>query len=846
MRSRIDRERWPEVERIYHETIGQPVGERHDFLSRACGADAALRDEIASLLSVDTGAGAFLERPAAEITAPWRATRRTPLEPGQPIGDYVLGPLLGSGGMGEVYSARDVKLDREVALKILEYLPDDPAGARAVEDEARAASALAHPNIVTIYAVGHAGPHGFIAMELVPGSTLRERLAGSPVEPDEALDIATQLAAALSAAHEAAILHRDLKPENVMITASGLVKVLDFGIARRPPGGAAGTAPDRPALIAGTPGYMAPEQASGRPADHRSDQFSFGAVVHEMLTRDVPPADHVVNDPRIPAPVRPILERCLRADPDARYASTRDLAVRVRHVKREREVASARGGVSRRRLIRLGGAAAAGLVGAASWRILAGVPAIRSLAVLPFGNGDGDPAIDYLCDGLTDVLIRRLAFVPDLDVRARTAVFNFKTSSLAPAEAARQLGVDAALSGTITARGGRLSVTASLIDVPSGVATWTDRYDRELADTLSLPHDLARAIIGDAMRRPLAAADRRRVEREPTRNARAHDFYLRGVYALRAGGLANYLDARRFLGAAVREDPSFALAYVPLASTYTILAVEGLERPTEAWPRSNRLTRRALEIDPDLADAHAELASSWFFFDHDWAGAETAWKRAMAADGPVEPDLYAATALKLFALGRTADALAAAARARSLDPLTPKFAVQQADLLWHAGRAEEATGTYAEVLASRPDSADAWLGLAAVQRATGRIGEAIAARRRASALLAAPREVRQALAGATSDADLQLADRLALEASIRDHAERARRGEYVSPLDLARAYAELGDADRAFAHLDAAFADWSPGIVFLNVDRAWSGLRQDARFAAAIAALGLPQQGASS
>jgi tetratricopeptide (TPR) repeat protein len=352
---------------------------------------------------------------------------------------------------------------------------------------------------------------------------------------------------------------------------------------------------------------------------------------------------------------------------------------------------------------------------------------------------------------------------------------------------------------------------------------------------------LAVAISSQGLRQSPDALARRRFEREPTEDSKANDLFLRGVYSHRLGGESNYLDARRFLSQAVARDPTFALAHVALASTFTVMAVDGYERPALAWPESNRSTRRALEIDPELPEAHAEQSSSWFFFDHDWTAAEREWNLALrSGSSPVLPDLLAAAAVKIWALGRTEDALVLMRQARSLDPLTPRFAVQQADLLSYAGRFEEAVQAYTDVL-ERMEDASACFGLAEARRGQRQFELAIAARRRAHE--ASDRGAIERLAPvfdrAQGEKGYREIERATVELELENLDGLRSGGDYVSSLDVARVYAQLGDADRAFHYLDGAFEENSCGLVFLNVDRAWALVRGEARFAAAVKAVGL-------
>ena len=840
--------RWPDIERLYHEALDQPIEHRRAFLD-AAGADPAVRLEVEALLRHESDAGDFLEHPAIEESATSLLNDHGPLAPGRRIGGYEILALVGTGGMGEVYRARDLRLERDVALKIVwrgETSHDD--GTR-FEEEARAASGLSHANIVTIYGVGEDDEVAYIAMELVQGATLRERMDPAPLSLGTALDIAVQLADALAAAHETGIVHRDLKPDNIMVTSDGRIKVLDFGIAKR-----AHREEPETGQVRGTAGYMSPEQANGQPTDHTTDQFSFGALLYEMLTgrrafqRDtladtleavrsarVEPISRLNAD--LPTGVRVVVERCLQKSPADRWPSTRDLALELRRLRdRWQRDETVRQG--RRRAWWLTGAATlAAAAGLSAWRVWPAAARARSLAVLPFENIDANADIDYLCDGVTESVIRRLSFVPDLEVRARSTVFNFKHSQVSASDAGRRLGVDVVLSGTVSVADGRIRVAARLVDVGTGSEVWGDNYERSSADLLAMQADLARAIVSDGIRRPLDAEAQRRVERPITENADAHDLYLRALYLHRLEGEANYLGARRLLRQAVALDRAFVLAQVSLASTFTVMTIDGFERPTEAWPASNRCVRSALDLDATLPEAHAEQASAWFFFDHDWYAAESEWKRSIEVrSSPSLPDLLGASALKLWALGRIADALDLARRARALDSLTPRFANLEADLLLHAGRPAEAATIYEGIVAGTPLEAATQFGLAEAYHDQGLVAEALKARRRGyESRGETPPSVR-----GSGEAAYRALERVAAEAELERLAARAAQGSYMSPLDCARARARLHDADGAFRDLDAAFEEQSPGLVFLRVDRAWRSLHDDPRFEDAVALVGLP------
>ena len=869
-------DRWREIERIYHEALERDAGERATFVAGACGADEALRTEVESLLGYQRSADMFLEPAALEAAARDLVTGATPALAARRIGGYEVLAWLGEGGMGVVYRARDLRLGRDVALKLLPPAMAGDAGyLQRFEAEARLASVLNHPNIVTIYGVGDEGGTAFIAMELVQGRTLRERLDDGRVPTEQTLDLAIQIADALAAAHAVGIVHRDLKPENVMTTGDGLVKVLDFGLAKRDEAiarvdpGATRPALTQRGMILGTTAYMSPEQAAGRPAGAASDQFAFGLVLYEMLAgrrafdrettvetlsaiiREPPPPVRAAN-PEVSEPLQQLLERCLAKDAAQRYANTRDLAAALRSIRVEwhssAPVLRARSATNphesanaasptRRRVLWLGAAATAALAtGAATWTAWPRSRAITSLAVLPFVNAAHDEDAAHLCDGLAENLTDRLSHLASLSVMARSTVSSVKAKTDDPREAGRRLAVQAVLTGSVTRRAGRLLITAELVEVTTGARLWSGTYDRAAADVLAIQDEIASAIVDKGIRVRVSGDERQQLVRHPTDDPEAYELYLRAVQRARLGTEDDYLFARRLLQQAVSRDPRFARAYAALASTYAVMAIDGFERPTEAWPQSSRNLRQALELDPDIGDAHAELASAAFYFNWDWAAAEREWRMAMDRPGePMETGFLQARALELWAIGRVDEALRIAHQARERNPA---FAVIEADYLLHAGRLGEAGTLYQNAIRDEPGDPRAYFGFAEVRRAQGRFDEAIEARRRAHQV-AGDDTLSDVLAKATGAAGYRQIEETTARLQVQDLENRATDA-YVSPIELARAYAQLGEREKALGYFPAAFADRAPGLVFLKVDRAWDGVRDDPRFLEAVRRVGLP------
>jgi TolB-like protein len=829
-------ERWLQVESVAVRALEQPADRRTAFLEESCGADSALRSEVESLLAYEGAADNFLPRPALDEAARIFAARSASDPVDWHIPGYAVSELLGAGGMGEVYRARDTRLDRDVAIKVLPAATGHQQATARFEEEARAASALNHPNIVTIYAVGNQEDLAYIVMELVAGRTLRALLAEGELPQARALDVAVQLAEGLASAHAAGIVHRDLKPENVMVTDEGLVKILDFGIASRRQREAAES--DQPVRvspgvstrygrIAGTVGYMAPEQAAGGSVDYRADQFSFGAILAEMN-----------GDRQATGSLVDLIERCLSDNPEQRYETTRELAVALRGIRDRSLHDLHRTGLSRRRAIWLGGAtivATAGGIAGVRW--LRGATAPRRLAVLSFTNSLHDEASQYLCDGIAEVLIRQLTPMPALAVIARSIVFNLRGRTDDPREVGRQLGVDEILTGSVERRGGRALVHVELVDANSGNRIWGDEFDRPEGDVLAIQEEIAAAIITAGLQLTLTGAESRQLRRSLTAEPEAYRLFLLGIHHFRLEGETNYRTAQHLLSQAVGRDAGFTLALLTLASTYSAMAVDGYMAPGVAWPQSHDYVTRVLEQDGTLADAHGERAVEAFMWRWDWATAQQEWNKALNSPrSGLQPEFLTAYALYQWALGHTAEALRFAHDARAADRLSPMLAIKEADLLVVTGQHDAAAALYTKVIEDNHGEQAAYFGLAEARRAQGRFDDAIDLWHRIYAGDETLDEMFETARGVEGYNDLA---RALAERELVALTAREQSGAYASPLDIARAHARLGRSDDAFRYLKKAFDERSPGLVFLNVDRAWDNVRSELQFGAAVRRVGL-------
>jgi serine/threonine-protein kinase len=478
-------------------------------------------------------------------------------------------------------------------------------------------------------------------------------------------------------------------------------------------------------------------------------------------------------------------------------------------------------------------------LGFAAWRFQSGPTAVRTLAVLPFENKVDDEDLEYLCEGIAESLIEQSSRLRALRVRSLTAVLGFKGQSQSdPAAAGRQLGVETVLAGTLERKGARLLIAARLIDVATTRQLWAHTYDREASDLLAVQDEIASAIMADGLRVQLNADERQQLVRHPTTDGDAYDLFLQARFLQRRATEEDYLYSRELLQRAIVRDPNFALAYASLGGNYGMMVTDGLERPTDGWPQVNKYIRQALAIDPALPEARVMEHGVAFLFDWDWAGAERARRRVLESIGELDPHSLRAIAIEHWALGRPHEALQLARRTRELDPRSAYLAILEADYLLRTDQFDAAVALYEYAIRVEPDNPNAHFGLAEAQSRQGRFDEAIGTRRQAHAL-AGDEALAPLFATARGEPGYRQIERAWVRLQL-DALKAREKTAYVSPLDFARAYAQLGEKELTFKYLEAAFVDRSPGLVFLKVDRAWDAVREDPRFLAAIQRVGLP------
>jgi eukaryotic-like serine/threonine-protein kinase len=785
------------------------------------------------------------------------------IAPGVRLNDrYEIVSSLGVGGMGEVYRARDARLHREVAVKVLPpRLAQDDSALGRFEREARSLAALSHPHIVSIHDFGSHDGLAYAVMELLEGETLRQRLQRGTFAWGEAVNLGMQMAEGLAAAHSKGVVHRDLKPENVILSRSGTLKILDFGLARTdgppPPTDQTMTsAPTQPGVVLGTLSYMPPEQVRGQTVDPRGDIFALGCVLYEMVSGRPPFARATTADtvaalltsepPDLssgPTPVPPALEqavlRALSKDPDSRFQSAQDLAFALRMISGVSGAGGAPFPVPAPRVVHTRRGfwivAAAGLLALAvwlAWSARARPPAVSSLAVLPFANDGADAELDYLGDGITESLIHDLSQLRDLRVMARSTVFRYRGPEVEPRRAGRELKVDAVLTGRVVPRGDSLTVEAELVDVASGSRLWGERYQGRLDDVLRVPEEVAREI-SSTLRLRLTQEQRVRLGRRETEDPEAYRLYLKGRYHWNKRTAEGFRKGIDYFEQASARDPGYALPQVGLADSFALMAAYSVRPPGESMTRARAAAERALTLDDSLAEAHASLGLVKLLHDWDWDEAERRFRRALA----LKPNLAIAHdwfAEFFMARGRTAEALGELARAEELDPLSVILPTDRCRALYFARRYPEALASCRRALDADAAFVPALITQGMVLEETGRVAEALSAFQEVARLTGNDPQQRTLIARATAiGGDLPAARRMLAEI------EEQARSRYISPYSLAVVHAALGDKDEAFRDLDRAVAERSSWMTYLAVNPRLDALRSDPRFQDVLKRVGL-------
>ena len=734
--------RWARITDIYHATIARPLEERASFVGQECHGDESLRKQVEAMVKSHERSGDFIESPAFAIAPELLLNVQTVDLIGQSIGHYQIESLLGVGGMGEVYLARDERLGRKVALKLLpERLTADETQLSRFKTEARSASALNHPNILTVYEIGAEGSRHFIATEFIEGTTLRASMTRGRMNLHDALEIAVQVASALAAAHETGVVHRDMKPENIMVRPDGYAKVLDFGIAKlteqRPVPdldevGTKAVLQTRPGLVLGTARYMSPEQTRGQTVDARSDIWSLGVVIYEMLagsppfhgetpsdciasilTTEAPPLSGVL--PEVPLNLESIVQKALCKNRDERYHTIDEMLADLRNLKGELEAegsstqtkARAESIVSKIKRHKQGvllAVAAAILASAAvvySFFFVAPTPSPdeKSIAVLPFENLSSDKENAYFATAIQDEILTRLSKIAALKVISRTSTQQYGVRPGNLPEIARQLAVANILEGSVQKAGDQVRINTQLIRAATDEHLWAESYDRKLENIFGVEAEVATAV-AEALKTKLTGAEQKALGQRPTNNPEAYDAYLGGLAnSLRPGySRAENDDAINFFREAVRLDPKFAVAWAWLAHESALGYFNQIGADFHALgEEAKRAADQAITLQPDLAESCLAQGYSYYYGQRDFDSA-IAWFEKARSLSPKNSQVLEALALVNRRTGEWQRSLEYFRQAMELDPRNVTLLSDAGDTFRQLRRYAEALRTYNRLL----------------------------------------------------------------------------------------------------------------------------------------------------
>jgi eukaryotic-like serine/threonine-protein kinase len=872
----ITPEKWHRAKELFDSAVGLKPAERTAFLNDACSEDD-IRQQVEALLANYEQAGSFLsESPLLNFETPDRE-KSDRFTSGTIIAErFKIACLLGKGGMGEVFAAEDLKLRRPVALKFLpEDLSRDPQILQRFMREARAASALDHPNICTVYEIGEHERHAFIAMQYLDGTTLQERIDDGPLKTADVMELGIQIADALDAAHSRGIIHRDIKPANIFVTMRGQAKILDFGLAKHQRSVKRALEKVRPSVRStealseesltspgsalGTVAYMSPEQVRGEDLDIRTDLFSFGAVLYEMATGqhafsgrtsgvifeailNRQPISPRMIRPELPVELEQIISKALEKDRDVRYQHAADMRADLKRLRRDTEsgrlaTVTAPAPVDRQKwltnrpwaVVLVAGAMLA-LAAGAAWLGLhrsSSVPAstIHSLAVLPLENLSGDSGQDYFSDGMTEELITDLSQINGVKVISRKSAMRYKKSDKPLSQIAQELGVDGIIEGSVRRFGDQVRISAQLIYAPTETSLWAQSYEQNVKDALVVQSTVANTI-AEQIRASIKSTESQRSTRPV--NPKALDAYLKGVYYLKKWQPENARKAVNLFKQAIAEDPNYAMAYVQLANAYA-----GANTSASTASLQSETIQKALSLDPSLGDAHLALANLKFNNDYDWAGAEREFRRALELT-PNHAIFHDSFASYLNATGRFDEALKESQAAQELDD---GMHMSMAEYLRYTRQYDRGIELEKRMVEIHPDDAvGEWWQLFKMYAGEGMQAETINAwRQTASALGYADgaEVIRKAY-----DASGYMG---ALHQGARWMEEESARGNFDFPEPTAEIYVLLGDKDKAFYWLEKGYEERDGFMSEIAASPMFDSVRSDPRYKALVNKMGFPQ-----
>jgi eukaryotic-like serine/threonine-protein kinase len=740
---------------------------------------------------------------------------------GHTISHYKILEKLGEGGMGIIYKAQDTKLDRPVAIKFLSssHTAKEHDKTRFIH-EARAASALDHPNICTIHEIDetHDGQL-FIVMPAYEGIPLDKKIEQGPLPIHEAIDIATQIAAGLQAAHEKGIVHRDIKSSNIFTTSKGQVKVMDFGLARS----AGMTNVTKTGMTVGTIPYMSPEQSQGVKVDHRTDIWSLGVILYEMVTGLMPfrsdyseaivysilnkePEPPTSLRSNVPMEMERIIRKCLAKEVSDRYQNSGDIIVDLRGLAKGTtlSISEDRSGATKR---------------------------VPSIAVLPFADMSAQKDQEYFCDGIAEEIINALSHISGLHVVARTSAFGFKGTQLDVRDIGKKLNVITVLEGSIRKAGDRLRITTQLINVADGYYLWSEKFDRSMGDIFDIQDELTLSIV-DHLKVRLLAGEKAVLEKHHTDDPEAYNLYLKGLYFSSKPSPESFKTALGYFRSAISKDPDFALPYAGMANVYSSYGVLSLLPPQEVIPKAKEALNKALRLDDTLAEAYANSAIIAFWFEWDWKAAESHFRRALLLN-PGMPLCRSHYAWYQLAMGRFDEAVSEIRKAQELDPLMPLFYTFGTGICHTVGKLDEALDNFHKAIELDPNNGLAYFHAGRVYHAKSLMEEAISAFQRSREL---------AIYSGWAESYL---GRIY---NVQGNAEKAeyilnelleqRKKTWVSSVCIGLLAGELNKIDLAFEYFDKAFEEHDTLMPFINVFEEYNRVRSYPKFQALLKKMG--------